>query len=171
MNLARLEYDSGKSTSSRPSPEGPMQAAPAAKSPVPLLVVALGAGLALACRAAGAWLAPPPTPTPTVEILADCFWSADAFAWVDANGNGAPDDGEPPLPGVDVNFTLTFLSGGTTGPDGTAHVGGMHPGECNPALANRLVAVAPAGYVPTTDLAVPYTPERARYEFGFQPGP
>jgi hypothetical protein len=147
-----------------------MQAAPA-KLPVRLLIAALGAGLALACRAAGPWFAPVPTPTPTAEILADCFWSADAFAWVDTNGNGAPDEGEPPLAGVQVNFSLTFFSGGTTGPDGTAHVSGMHPGGCNPDLANSLIAVAPEGYAPTTDLALPYTTDRDRYEFGFQPGP
>jgi hypothetical protein len=136
-----------------------------------LLLAVLAAALALACRAAGPWLAPAATPTPTPAILADCFWSTDVFAWVDEDGSGTPDEGEPPLAGVEVNFSLTFFPGSTTGPDGLAHVGGMHPGACNPDLGNSLVAEAPEGYTPTTPLQVPYPQEREVYEFGFQPEP
>lgn len=130
-----------------------------------LLVAALGLALAAACRAAS----PPATATP--EVLADCFWSAQAFAWVDTDGNGQREAGEPPLAGVAVNFSLTFYSGATTDAEGVAHVSGMHPGACDPALANSLVATAPDGYAPTTDLVVAYTEAQAEYPFGFQPNP
>jgi len=132
----------------------------------PFLAAAFGALFTLACRA----LVPTPTATP-VEVLADCFWSADAFAWVDANGNGAQEADEPPLAGVEINFNLTFLSSATTDAEGKAHLSGMHPGECNPALANSVVAQAPPGYAPTTVLEVPYSDGQELYVFGFQPSP
>jgi len=122
----------------------------------------------LACQA----VQPPlPASTPTPEVLADCFYSADAFAWVDANANSLREDDEPPLAGVEVNFSLTFLGGATTGPDGLAHVSGMYPSACDPALANSLVAIAPEGYTPTTALIIPYSDDREVYTYGFQPAP
>jgi len=141
-----------------------------------LLVAALGLVSSMACRAVSVptlTLTPTPTTTPTTppEILADCFWSADVFAWVDSNGDGARQEGEPPLSGVEANFNLNFLGSGTTGADGFAHISAMHPGECNLALENSLVARAPEGYTPTTDLIVPYTEDRDLYNFGFAPNP
>lgn len=130
-----------------------------------LITAAAGLALTLACRTFS------PAATPTPEIIADCFWGTEAFAWVDANSNGTPDEGEPPLAGVTVNFSLTFFSGAATGEDGLARVSGMHPGACDPALANSVVATAPDGYTPTTELVVAYTADRARYEFGFTPSP
>jgi hypothetical protein len=129
------------------------------------------ASLALATIACAAWsrLLPQVTPTPTPEILADCFWSAQAFAWIDADGDGARDEGEQPLAGVEVNFSLTFLSGEVTGADGLAHVTGMHPGSCLSNVTINVVATPPQGYAPTTETAVVYTQDVDRYEFGFVP--
>lgn len=135
------------------------------------LLASLGLVFVLACRAADPWLSPVAPPTPTPQVLADCFWSAQAFAWVDANSNGLRDEGEPPLAGVEVNFSLTFYSGAATGLDGFAGVSGMHPGPCDPALENSLVAQAPTGYAPTTALSVPYPQDRDIYTFGFTPSP
>jgi hypothetical protein len=127
------------------------------------LSVVLGLAV-LGCRATAA-------PTATPEVLADCFWSAQAFAWVDTDGNGTPDAGEPPLAGVAVTFSLTFLGGATTDADGLAQLSGMHPGECLTSIEQNVVAVAPEGYVPTTALVLAYAADQARYEFGFQPAP
>ena len=132
------------------------------------VIGALALLMVLACQA----VQPPlPVSTATPEILADCFFSAEAFAWLDANGNGLRDEGEPPLAGVEVNFSLTFLSGATTGPDGLAHVSGMYPSACDSSLANSLVATAPEGYAPTTALILPYTDDREVYMYGFEPSP
>lgn len=131
----------------------------------PLVAAALGTLFTLACRALV------PTPTATPPVLADCFWSAEALAWVDANGNGVQEADELPLAGVEINFNLTFLGGATTDAEGTAHLSGMHPGECNPTLANSVVAQAPPGYTPTTPLEVPYSESQALYAFGFKSSP
>jgi hypothetical protein len=134
----------------------------------------LGAALlALGC-VGGTRLLPGSTPTTPQatppQVMADCWYSGDVLAWIDADGNGARDEGEPPLEGVQVNFSPTFLTGATTGPDGTAHIGGMHPGECSATIAITVMAVAPAGYEPAT-AKLDYTPERKLYEFGFKPAP
>jgi hypothetical protein len=141
-----------------------------------LILIGALLSLILVCGGIGAcaWLLsgepPTPTPTPAPAIMADCFFSTDVFAWVDTDGDGARDEGEPPLAGVQVNFSLTFYSGETTDAEGKAHVGGMYPSACDPTLENKLVARPPEGYVPTTEAAVPYTADRALYEFGFRPG-
>lgn len=139
-----------------------------------IFVMLLAACLCLAILAAGwaasARLFPALRPTPTAEILADCFWAADAFAWIDGDGDGTHDEGEQPLEGVEVNFSLTFLGGTTTGPDGLAHLGGMYPSACDPDLRIDVVVTgAPEGYAPTTETAVEYSESVALYEFGFQP--
>ena len=126
-----------------------------------LFLAALAAGGLTACQ--------PATPTP--QVLADCFWSTQVYAWVDTDGDGTPAAAEPPLAGVAVNFSLTFYSGAITGADGLASVSGMYPSACDPSLDNRVVAIAPAGYTATTDLSVPYHADQERYEFGFQPAP
>jgi hypothetical protein len=105
----------------------------------------------------------------TPEIIADCFWSAQAYAWIDADADGVADADEQPLEGVEVNFSLNFYSGGATGPDGLASVSGMHPGGCDTPVANNIVATAPEGYTATTELTLPYSDDQDRYEFGFQP--
>ncbi len=133
-----------------------------------VVVATLSFVLLMACRAAGLRSATPVVPTATVEILADCFWSAQVFAWVDSDRDGTRDEGEPPLEGVQVNFSLTFLSGETTGADGTAHVSGMHPGACDWTRPMNVVAKAPGGYEPTTEPAVAYSESRDQYEFGFK---
>jgi hypothetical protein len=117
-----------------------------------------------------AWLLPGSAPTPTPEVIADCFWSVQVYAWVDEDGDGLVDEGEPPLEGVQVNFSLTFLTGGTTDANGVASVLGMTPGSCLPDLENRLIVETPAGYEPTTETQVPYDDTREkRYDFGFRP--
>ncbi|MCC7361180.1 MAG: hypothetical protein IT317_16970 [Anaerolineales bacterium] len=121
--------------------------------------------LAAACRTAA------PAATPTPEVIADCFWSAEVVAWVDADGSGTREAAEAPLEGVAVNFTLTFYSGAITGADGQATLTGMYPSACDASLANQVVAVAPEGYTPTTELAQTYTDAQKVYEFGFRPAP
>jgi hypothetical protein len=107
-------------------------------------------------------------PTPTVVIMADCFWSARAFAWVDTDGDGAQDEGEPPLEGVEIQFSLNFFPGSATGPDGIASVSGMHPGECLPDLGNEVIATPPEGYAATTPARLPLTEDQVLYSFGFR---
>src|SRR5260221_695137 len=41
----------------------------------------------------------PASPSPPTPIV-DCFWSLEAQAWVDTNGDGLRDKREGPLPGV-----------------------------------------------------------------------
>lgn len=145
------------------------------RATVSILVLLLAACLCLAVVAAAGWAAstqlfPALRPPPTAEILADCFWSADVFAWTDSDGNGAHDEAEQPLEGVEVSFSPTFLSGAATGPDGRAHAGGMYPGACLPDLTIDVVVTgAPEGYTPTTETAIEYSESVALYEFGFQP--
>lgn len=137
------------------------------------LAVLAGLGWVWMGAAACAWLAPgsAPTPTPTVEVMADCFWSVQVYAWVDEDADGVADEGEPPLEGVEVNFSLTFLTGGTTDADGAASVLGMYPSACNPDLENQVVAVAPEDYRPTTDLRLALVEGQSDYAFGFEREP
>ncbi len=131
------------------------------------LIAALSVAAGLACRAAG--LPAPPTATP--EIIADCFWSAEAFTWLDTDGSGTYDDGEPPLAGVEVTFGLTFYGSTTTDADGRAHLSGMHPGGCDDPFDNAVIASVPEGYTATTELVVAYAEAQDQYAFGFQPAP
>jgi hypothetical protein len=124
--------------------------------------------ITLACAAIPG-LAPRATPTPTPAVLADCFWSVEAFAWNDADGDGTRDDGEPPLAGVAVRFSESFLSGETTDDDGTAHLTGMTTGACLPDLVINVIATAPEGYTATTATTLEYGTRQGRYEFGFKP--
>jgi len=103
--------------------------------------------------------------------MADCFWSVQVYAWVDEDADGVADEGEPPLEGVEVNFSLTFLTGGTTDADGAASVLGMYPSACNPDLENQVVAVAPEDYRPTTDLRLALVEGQSDYAFGFEREP
>jgi hypothetical protein len=140
--------------------------------------------LALAAAAACGLRPTPGAPTPpaatpgaatpgstTPQPLVDCFWSADAYAWVDTNRDGVIDDAEPPLEGVELDFSLSFVDGATTGPDGNAHIWAMIPSECQPEGSLTLIAKAPAGYTPTTETALVYTDDRERYDYGFAPAP
>jgi hypothetical protein len=118
--------------------------------------------------------ASPAAPTPagsTPQPMVDCFWSADAYAWVDTNRDGVIDDAEPPLEGVELDFSLSFVDGATTGPDGNAHIWAMIPSACQPEGSLTLIAKAPAGYTPTTETALVYTDDRERYDYGFAPAP
>jgi hypothetical protein len=139
------------------------------------LAVVLGSGLGWLGVTACAWLLPgtaagTPTLAPTPAVMADCFWSVQVYAWVDEDGDGAVDEGEPPLEGVQANFSLTFLTGGTTDANGVASVLGMYPSACDPTLDNRLIVKTPAGYEATTPTEVEYDDAREeRYEFGFRP--
>ena len=134
----------------------------------PLLAATWGAVVfTLGCTAGSRWLGRP-EPTATPPVLADCFWAADVAAWVDANGNGARDEGEPPLEGVQVNLSLSFMGSRTTGADGRVHVGGMHPGECLTTEPYNVMVATPDGYEPTTATTLPYTEAQDLYEFGFK---
>jgi hypothetical protein len=119
-------------------------------------MAALTLASAVACRAAGQ------AATATPEVIADCFWSAEALAWVDADGNGQR-DGATAVGQVELTLA-DVLSGGRPTP------------RAWPTSACRRVRPAwptawwrrAGGYAPTR-LAWP--PEQDRYEFSFQPNP
>lgn len=109
----------------------------------------------------------PQLATPTPEILADCFPGADVFAWLDENGNGIWDEGEPPLAGIEFYLGPTAaFSYETTGEDGLAHISAWAPGEC---LVMQITAVTFTGYTLTTPQKVDYLSTNSDYRFGFQP--
>ncbi|MCA9934178.1 MAG: hypothetical protein KC415_09655, partial [Anaerolineales bacterium] len=108
-----------------------------------------------------------PTPTTTPAVLADCFQSATAVAWLDDNGNGVWDEGERPLPGVQFALSPVAQDGtATSGEDGVAEIFAWAPGEC---MAITITAVAFPGYILTTPKILDYVAANTDYAFGFQP--
>ena len=110
-------------------------------------------------------VAPAPSPVPA----ADCFYSLEAEAWVDANGNGTREEGERPLAGV--QFQSYGNAAGVSDSNGVARFGGLVPG-CYP-VDFRLSAVAPRGYRLSTEgsLRVQGLGPLGRRSFGFRAGP
>lgn len=103
-----------------------------------------------------------PSPTP-----ASCAGRVAGVAWVDANGNGGRDQGDPPLGGVTV--TLKDAAG--------QHVGTMTTGGGGYAFDNlstgfyTLHATTPAGYRASTpqDWGIVITCATIPIDFGYQP--
>ncbi|MCB8975849.1 MAG: hypothetical protein H6657_00280 [Ardenticatenaceae bacterium] len=117
--------------------------------------------------------------TPTVEptavpvaahIEADCFQSATALAWLDENGDGVQDEGEPPLPGIEFVLEPTVYSRTLSDENGIAAISATTPGlDCPEPLT---IAVSRHdGYTVTTASAVPVISISQIYAFGFQPLP
>jgi hypothetical protein len=83
----------------------------------------------------------PPSP-----FWCDSFWKIDASAWLDSDGNGQQDAGEPPLAGVQFN-----LNNDSNGESDEAGQYAFHPiTGCN-SLPTFTVAATPLdGYALTT---------------------
>ncbi|MEZ4595222.1 MAG: hypothetical protein R3D55_29360 [Chloroflexota bacterium] len=114
---------------------------------------------------------PEPEPAnPEEEILADCFQSATALAWLDENGDGVQDESERPLPGVHFLLEPTVSSRTVSDENGVADIFAITPGtEC--PTDQQVVAIKYEGYTPTTPKSLPYEAAEAVYAFGFQPLP
>lgn len=110
-------------------------------------------------------------------ILADCFWSARAVAFIDENENGILDEGESPLGGVEFVLEPTVYSRATSGPDGIASIFATIPAagadtSCEEIRAENLLQVAAVnfeGYEMTSAQSIAYTDDEAEYHFGFVP--
>lgn len=101
-------------------------------------------------------------------VLADCFQSATAVAWHDANANGVKDEGEVPLAGIEFVLEPTVYSRTRSDETGIARISATTPGEECPKLA-QVIATDFAGYELTTEKAVDYISEDAQHLFGFRP--
>ncbi|MEZ4644909.1 MAG: hypothetical protein R3E31_19625 [Chloroflexota bacterium] len=110
---------------------------------------------------------PPQAPSPTAEIMADCFQTVTARAWLDVNGDGVQDEGEPPLPGIEFVLEPTVYSRTTSDENGMAHIFATTPGgQCAESLS---IAVSRhEGYLLTTPDHVTNIDLDQVYAFGFQ---
>ena len=108
--------------------------------------------------------------TPTDEILADCFQSATAVAWLDENGNGIREEDEPPLPGIEFVLEPSVDSRTTSDENGVADIFATTPGGDCPEN-QKIEAVGFVGYSLTTPQTLAYESPDAEYVFGFQPVP
>lgn len=114
---------------------------------------------------------PPPTPTvatPGVTVLADCFQSATARAWLDDNGDGVWDEAERPLPGIEFILEPSVYGRATSDENGVAAIFATMPGGSCPQYSS-VIAASFAGYTLTTPQSLAYTTPDADYRFGFQP--
>jgi hypothetical protein len=78
---------------------------------------------------------------------ADCFWSLEAQAWVDTNGNDVWDKLEEPLAGV--RFRLHGYTAAVSDSDGMGKLF-IFPAACS-GVEYAVSALPPPGYQPTTD--------------------
>ena len=83
--------------------------------------------------------------TATPDVLADCFQSATAVAWLDENGDGVWDDGEPPLHGIEFGLEPTVYSRTTSDENGVANGRShRHSARCANAGTDRYTWAEPA---------------------------
>jgi Leucine-rich repeat (LRR) protein len=109
----------------------------------------------------------PPAVTATPDVLADCFQSATAVAWLDENGDGLRDDGEPPLPGIEFVLEPLAASRATSDENGVASLSATTPGGVCPE--NSRVRVSQFdGYLLNTPAALDYVDADTEYLFGFR---
>ncbi len=130
------------------------------------------------------------------RVFVDGGVFAEVYTWLDLNGDGLRDAGEPPLPGVGVvilegseypvpeafarlHSSHTDEGEVITDENGRAHPGIFMPGGCGgDCVHGYLVAVeVPVGYRPTTPVVAGYLPGTPVpftesgipfYKFGFQ---
>ncbi|MBX3056361.1 MAG: hypothetical protein KF770_07810 [Anaerolineae bacterium] len=110
----------------------------------------------------------PAAATPGVTVLADCFQSATARAWLDANGDGVWDEGERPLPGIEFILDPSVYGRATSDENGVAAIFATTPGNSCPQQSS-VIAMSFAGYTLTTPQSLAYTTADADYRFGFHP--
>lgn len=109
-----------------------------------------------------------PESTETDEgIQADCFQTATALAWLDENGDGLHDEGEPPLPGIEFVLEPTVYSRTTSDKNGIAAIFATTPGDVCPELLTIAVS-RHDGYTLTTTHLMQFTDPDRIYAFGFQ---
>ena len=112
--------------------------------------------------------------------VADCLWRASVMTWVDTNGDGRVNDGEPPLGQVDIHIgdvqnQLMSLSWPVrTDNDGDTQLNISIPGCVDTIL--EIYVEPPGGYSLTTKPRIEIHPELSRgpgrervYYFGFIP--
>lgn len=105
--------------------------------------------------------------TATPSVVADCFQTATALAWLDEDSDGVWDETEQPLAGIEFILEPTVYSRTTSNADGVANIVATTPGlDCPEPL--QVIAVDFTGYEPTTPSVVDYRSPDERYEFGFQ---
>jgi len=116
------------------------------------------------------------TPTPE-PVLADCFNYFHLLAWVDANGDGQPDENEPGLAGVEFfvsgPYAYSFQQGKSISDEnGEARIETWSPGECPEDANFSIDAQGPDNYEMTTAAPVVLdgnTQITGTYDFGFRP--
>jgi hypothetical protein len=110
--------------------------------------------------------------------VADCLWQASVMTWVDTNGDGRVNDGEPPLGQVDIHVDdvqtqLMSLSWpARTDKDGDTQLNISIPGCVDTIF--EIYVETPGGYRLTTKPRIEINPELWRsaardrvYYFGF----
>jgi hypothetical protein len=80
------------------------------------------------------------------SVVVDCYWDAKVFTWVDVNADGIFQEGEPPLPGV--NILIDDQRSHVTNSVGEIQFGGGFYG-C-PQTSYKITTEEPAGYQLTT---------------------
>lgn len=106
---------------------------------------------------------------PLLVAGCDAAWSVAAKAWLDTDGNGRPDAGEKPLPGIPVHGVIASISRTvtvTTNANGMAKLY-IFPTDQNPE--GEVYVDAPPQYMLTTRgrYTAPNTPENQPILFGF----
>jgi streptogramin lyase len=79
--------------------------------------------------------------------VADCFYNVEVFTWVDINADGILQEGEPPLPGV--NILIDDKLPRVTNSEGEIQFGSGFVEGC-PPTKYKITAEGPVGYRPTT---------------------
>ena len=89
-----------------------------------------------------------------VGSVADCSWQASARAWIDSNGDGLPNPGEPPLTDVRIHIDhLQNQSGNLSWPGRTDQNGEVQFDISMPGCPDTLLEIyteIPEGYRVTT---------------------